>query len=319
MFGLSPPAHAQPAEASPHPEPSQPAAVISFPPATNSDGTWSRESALELARSIRAELQGTTAPPAPAGQGQTTAVNTATSAATASNATVAVPELASQVQQARRRGPGRVIAAVLLLLVVAAAGGGAYLWQTGKLAEIAPGLAALLPPVPGAEAPLPPLPAATATPAPEPPPAATAPPEQTPPPSSPENPTTESAATALSPDAPEAATPPGPAEAAPPPAPSEATAPPPPETAPAPEEAPALAAAQVKIIINSTPPGAKVTNNGQPVGQTPTELIWTSGQPVKIRLSMPGFRTTTKAFTPKVGGTLDVELVPLEAEIKDVY
>ena len=93
----------------------------------------------------------------------------------------------------------------------------------------------------------------------------------------------------------------------------------PPETAAPP--APAAAVAQVKLKLSSTPPGVKVTNKGQPIGVTPLEYLTPSGEPVKLRFSMPGFTPQTKAFTPKIDGTLNVtlEAVAKEEELKDVY
>jgi hypothetical protein len=98
-----------------------------------------------------------------------------------------------------------------------------------------------------------------------------------------------------------------------------------PGTKPPAPAAAASPAAQVKLTLGSTPPGVKVTNNGQPIGVTPMEYVTPAGQPVKLRFSMPGFTSQTKAFTPKVDGTLDVELQPAAPaappteELKDVY
>jgi hypothetical protein len=79
--------------------------------------------------------------------------------------------------------------------------------------------------------------------------------------------------------------------------------------------------AKAKLTLSSTPPGAKVTADGQPVGVTPLDLDWPSGKPIKLRFSKSGFKSVTKAFTPKVNGTLDVELTSeaQENELKDVY
>jgi hypothetical protein len=81
----------------------------------------------------------------------------------------------------------------------------------------------------------------------------------------------------------------------------------------------------LKLTLSSTPPGAKVTNNGQQVGVTPMEYPTAAGQPVKLRFSLQGYTSQTKAFTPKVDGTLDIQLQPVAPaappteELKDVY
>src|SRR5205814_1053264 len=103
-----------------------PAEVISFPSAAEfrngeSRSTAASSSSIELTDSIREAIQ-----PEPDLAGPTV-FNTATEATTASNATVAVPELAGQVKAAKKRGSGGTIATFVLFLA-ALSGAAAYLW-----------------------------------------------------------------------------------------------------------------------------------------------------------------------------------------------
>ncbi|HZN93430.1 MAG TPA: PEGA domain-containing protein, partial [Myxococcales bacterium] len=221
----------------------------------------------------------------PAADLAVTAFNTATERTTANNATVAVPGLANEVKEARRRRASGGIVTTLLLLA-AISGGGAYLWRTGLLEVHAPTLAARLPPSPASAA----------------------------------KPPAETVAAAPT------TTPPArPAEAAKPPAAPASPAPPatPTTTASASEtKSPATPAAtpEIKLSITTTPAGVKVQADGAQIGVAPLELAWPAGKPVKLRFSKPGFKTTTRAFTPKADGTLEVGLQPAESEeLKDVY
>ncbi|HEY8207457.1 MAG TPA: PEGA domain-containing protein [Myxococcaceae bacterium] len=344
-----------------------PAEVLTFPPHASPPpapefdrrlaAALSYSSTSRLADSIEETIQ-----PDSAAVAGPTAVNTATQATTASNATIAVPELAGQVAEAKKKGgAGRALFAFLLFLV-ALAGIAGYLWQTGELMDYAPEIARLLPPSPGSTqrtTPPPQPPAETPKPVaaapaetPKPPPAEAPPPVAAAPTEAPKPPPAEAAQPAAAatetpkPPPTEAAQPAVAATETPKPPPAEAAQPvvaateipkPPPTEAPKPvvaatetpkpppTEAPKPAAEvspEVKLTITTEPEGAKIQANGEAVGVGPLELTWTSGKPIKLRFSMPGFKPTNRNFTPNANGTLDVTLQPAEAkpeELKDDY
>lgn len=267
----------------------------------NPASTPSVEPSDSTRESIRPEAEPGVDPAGP------TVFNTATEATTASNATVAVPGLASEVAAAKRRGPGRAIATFVLFLA-ALSGAGAYLWRTGKLEQYAPMLAARLPPSPASITP--PAPATAAPASAETPKTAAA--EAPKPPA--ETPKTVAAAEAPKP-------PPPPAEAPKPAIPAAEAAPPAPATE-APKPPAAADGSEVTLSITTQPPGAKVLANGEQVGVAPLELPWVMGKPIKLRFTKPGFKAAVRNFTPNATGTLDVTLAPSAAqpdELKDVY
>ncbi|MEM7434493.1 MAG: protein kinase [Myxococcota bacterium] len=78
--------------------------------------------------------------------------------------------------------------------------------------------------------------------------------------------------------------------------------------APSGEQPPVAAPEEVTVRLNSTPPGASVTLNGQRQGLTPLSLALPRGTEAKLRFSLGGHRTRQIAFVAEDDRSVDVTL-----------
>ncbi|MEM7136721.1 MAG: protein kinase [Myxococcota bacterium] len=81
-----------------------------------------------------------------------------------------------------------------------------------------------------------------------------------------------------------------------------------PDPAPAGEKPPTATPEEVTVRLNSTPPGASVTLNGQRQGLTPLSLALPRGTEAKLRFSLGGHRTRQIAFIAEDDRSVDVTL-----------
>ena len=63
----------------------------------------------------------------------------------------------------------------------------------------------------------------------------------------------------------------------------------------------AVAGSLAAVVVESTPPGARVIVGGQVIGQTPTTLKLPAGVKVRIKVEKKGFKARSFSVTPAEG------------------
>jgi hypothetical protein len=70
----------------------------------------------------------------------------------------------------------------------------------------------------------------------------------------------------------------------------------------------ALAGGLSSVVVESTPPGARVIVGGQVIGKTPTTLKLPAGEKVRIKVEKKGFKPRSFSVTPAEGKAKRVKI-----------